>query len=390
MGVKIPGYEQYTEDDTLNFMLNRLAWDIDDNQLKEIGKRVSTLENFVEVMLVEAQDSEEKGLLINSAFYYRAAEFFMPETHKLKGFSYEKFMTYFYQETPNVAMQRCLVDFESGKLGVIDIPAVGETKDVILLFSGFDGLIEELYSCGLTLASSGYRVILFEGPGQGSALRRYNMPMIFNWESPVSAILDHFNLDSCTLAGVSLGGYLAPRAAAFEPRVKRVIAWGAMQDWTGVIKSSMGGGVKSELVFKLVNVGCKRLINRFTYKIAAKDPKVEWGLHHGLHASGKNCPFDFLKFTMDFTLNDVAKDITQDALLIMGESDHLVPAHQLQDQSNALINAKSVTTRWVTEKEHGAEHCQIGNPDLVVNQILLWLDGLNLRDQAEPTKSISY
>ena len=41
--------------------------------------------------------------------------------------------------------------------------------------------------------------------------------MIHDWERAVAAVLDHFGIDSCTLMGVSLGGYLAPRAAAFEP-----------------------------------------------------------------------------------------------------------------------------------------------------------------------------
>ena len=41
--------------------------------------------------------------------------------------------------------------------GVIDIPAVGKEKDVIVACSGFDGLIEEMYSGMLTLAENGYR-----------------------------------------------------------------------------------------------------------------------------------------------------------------------------------------------------------------------------------------
>ena len=40
----------------------------------------------------------------------------------------------------------------------------------------------------------------------------------------MAAVLDHFGLADVTLIGLSLGGYLAPRAAAFEERIKRVVA----------------------------------------------------------------------------------------------------------------------------------------------------------------------
>ena len=46
----------------------------------------------------------------------------------------------------------------------------------------------------------------------------------------MGAVLDHFELDDVTLLGISPGGYLAPRAAAFEPRVRRVIVFDVCWD----------------------------------------------------------------------------------------------------------------------------------------------------------------
>ncbi len=389
MNLKAPGYEQYSADETLNFMLNRLSWDIAHERLEDIGKKVSTMSDFVDVMLTEAKKAESQESYLEAGFFYRAAEFFMTQDHELKVMVYDKFMEYFYKETPNAADQYCLVDYKDGKLGTIDIPAVGEERDVILFCSGFDGLIEELYSVGVMLFQSGYRVILFEGPGQGAALRRYGLPMTHDWEVPVAVILDHYRVKSCTLAGISLGGYLAPRAAAFESRVKRVIIWGAMQDFSEALKSGMGGGLKADLNFMLVKLGFKKLINKATQKIAARDSKAEWGLKHGVHTTGQETAYDFLRHTLDYHLHDVAKNITQDVLILQGENDHLVPVEQLHVQAESLKNAKSVTARLVTAKEHGAEHCQIGNPDLVINQILLWLEGLDRRDSLDDISAIA-
>jgi len=81
------------------------------------------------------------------------------------------------------------------------------------------------------LAAHGYEVIGFEGPGQGAALRKYGLAFDIAWEKPVKAVLDYCDLDDVTLFGLSLGGWLCLRAAAFEPRIKRVIATGHAIDY---------------------------------------------------------------------------------------------------------------------------------------------------------------
>lgn len=48
--------------------------------------------------------------------------------------------------------------------------------------------------------------------------------MTHEWEKTVAVILDYLGSDNVTLIGISLGGYLAVRAASLEPRVQRVIA----------------------------------------------------------------------------------------------------------------------------------------------------------------------
>ncbi|MDE0690859.1 MAG: hypothetical protein OXI55_01295 [Gammaproteobacteria bacterium] len=61
--------------------------------------------------------------------------------------------------------------------------------------------------------------------------------------------------------------------------------------------------------------------------------------------------------------------------------DHLVPRDQLRHLADALVDARSVATRLTTAAEHAAEHGQIGNPDLVVDEILRWMAGLDRRDR---------
>ncbi|HEY7997268.1 MAG TPA: prolyl oligopeptidase family serine peptidase, partial [Pseudolabrys sp.] len=77
--------------------------------------------------------------------------------------------------------------------------------------------------------------LVFEGPGQGEA--QYDFPIRGDYEVPVKAVLDYIgtrrDLDSARIGnwGVSLGGYYAPRAAAFDKRIKACIALGGPFNW---------------------------------------------------------------------------------------------------------------------------------------------------------------
>ena len=62
------------------------------------------------------------------------------------------------------------------------------------------------------------------------ALNDAGLHMTAAWHRPVKAVLDHFKLDHVTLAGLSMGGCLVMRAAAFEPRVDRVVAYDVYPD----------------------------------------------------------------------------------------------------------------------------------------------------------------
>ena len=93
------------------------------------------------------------------------------------------------------------------------------------MHDGYDSFMEELLHVMQYLTQAGYEVILFEGPGQGAAIREHNLIFMHEWEHPVTAVIDYFDLNDVTLIGISLGGYLSLRAAAFEPRISRVVCY---------------------------------------------------------------------------------------------------------------------------------------------------------------------
>ena len=100
------------------------------------------------------------------------------------------------------------------------------------------------------------------------------------WERPVKAILDYFRLDDVTIIGASLGGMLAPRAAAFEKRIQRVIAWSIFPNFRDVIlsASSPSDGRRMKLAKWLVDHNCRGIINAVFGKLSQKDEMIRWRL----------------------------------------------------------------------------------------------------------------
>jgi alpha-beta hydrolase superfamily lysophospholipase len=133
----------------------------------------------------------------------------------------DKFIELFYRANDNQFLQRIEIPYEAGYLHGLRLGAATASRGTILIHAGFDAYVEEFYALAQAIALCGYEVVMFDGPGQGSTLMREKIPMTHEWEKPVGAVLDHLALTDVTLIGISLGGYLAVRTAAFEPRIKR-------------------------------------------------------------------------------------------------------------------------------------------------------------------------
>jgi pimeloyl-ACP methyl ester carboxylesterase len=235
--------------------------------------------------------------------------------------------------------------------------------------------MEELTLALFYLRDAGYEVIAFEGPGQGSALNDAGLPMTPDWHKPVKAVLDYFGLDQVTLAGLSLGGCLVLRAAAQEPRVKRVIAFDILTDFFDVIFRQVNPLLRA-LIKTQLHLRAAPIVNAIVEGAAGKSPVAEWGMQQGMHVTGTSSPYAFLQKIKQFQTSDVSALIKQDVLLLAGSEDHYVPVEQFHHQIRMLTNARSVTARLFTRDECAQNHCQVGNYGLALKTMVNWLDGL--------------
>ena len=234
----------------------------------------------------------------------------------------------------------------------------------------------------LYLSDHGYDVYLFEGPGQGGVLRIQGKHFTYEWERPVKAILDYFHLNDVIIIGVSLGGMLAPRAAAFDKRITRVVAWSIFPDFLDVVLDQMPPKAVGIVRFLLRN-NVRALLSPILCiikTIRKNDPLFQWGINHGMYAYKVNSIYDYLKEISKYQIMDVASLIEQDVLILGANQDHFVNYRMVGKEINALDNVRSLTFRLMTEKENAGNHCNLGNAKLALDTILQWLVSLKQRD----------
>lgn len=365
------GYHDLHKTKIIDYQLNR--WhSFGYCRLEDMAEAAAGIRNLTDwkpVMTRQAEKALAEGRLMNGTFNLRAAEFFVQPDDPNKEALYRRFIDLFYGElTAAEPIERALIPFDNGYLPAMRLPAQTEhPAGTLVIHGGFDSLMEELYSWGTYFAHAGYEVVLFEGPGQGGALRTYGLPMDYRWERPAAAILDYFELEDVTWLGISMGGWLCFRAAALEPRIGRVIASSVAYDYMKIPPPS----VESFARWLLKHPGIMRPMAEMKMKMM---PQENWGAVNLMYIMRRDDPVtasvDFLAFNSDNLLSD---RVTQDVLILTGAEDHFIPMKIHDLQVAALTNARSVTPRVFTRAEQAQNHCQVGNMGLALEMMLAWI-----------------
>ena len=125
--------------------------------------------------------------------------------------------------------ERVAIPYEGKQLyGNLRKPAGKSRAPVVVMCMGLDSAKEEMDDYENRFLARGVATLAFDGPGQGEA--EYDFAICPEYERPAKAVIDWLGsrgeIDVARIGvwGVSLGGYYAPRAAAFEPRIKACVA----------------------------------------------------------------------------------------------------------------------------------------------------------------------
>ena len=315
--------------------------------------------------------SMKAGRRLPAAYYAKMAIFFLkPSDPRIKP-AFQRFSDSVLAENNVTAKDHHQVSYQDKQLTAYRFTPE-KPRGSIVVFGGYDSYIIEWLPMALALRDAGMDTVIFDGPGQGTALDA-GMPMTPDWHLPVSAILDHFKLTDSTLMGFSLGGSLVVRAAAYESRISRVIAMDICTDLFEAATrgfSATGLSVISENSEQMPAT----LVNAAVAAVQKTDLLTDWVIAQGEHVLGVNSAADVFRAWREYRTDSVSSLVKQDVLLMAGTKDHYMPLHMLPDQLMSLTAAHSVSARVFTEAESAQNHCQIGNMGLALRVILGWLD----------------
>ena len=209
------------------------------------------------------------------------------------------------------------------------------------------------------------------------------MPLEPEWERPTDAVLDYFGVDSAAALGVSFGGYLVMRAAAYCPRISHVIAFDMMYRLLDGLTLPLPRPLRPIADAVARNPRPAWLIDAALRVAPRFSAELAWKLQQASHLTGLSRPSEILRAFGDYTMESLEGRITQPCLVLAGDADQYVPFERLSDVRRILAGAASLDVRAFTEATDPgmAQHCQIGDLDRAFAIMGKWL-------QAAPMKSL--
>jgi alpha-beta hydrolase superfamily lysophospholipase len=224
-------------------------------------------------------------------------------------------------------------------------------------------------------AERGYNVLAFDGPGQGSLIRNQGMLFRPDWENVVGPVIDFaltlpgIDDKQIVLWGVSIGGVLAPRAAAFEHRLAALVAVDGVYDMGLTIRRY--AGEVPDLDRRLRADADAELDAELAKGIAASPP-MRWATRQGQWVFGAPTPRKACAIQLDYNLRDgIAEKIACPALICDAANDLY-----FEGKAKLLFDHLTCPKTFLefTPEEGADAHCQVGAARLAMGRIYNWLD----------------
>ncbi|MFI2352784.1 alpha/beta hydrolase family protein [Streptomyces sp. NPDC019443] len=323
--------------------------------------------------------------LLRASTYYRAAEFFLhgnPDDPRIDH-AYERSVACFRDAIahfPDVTPVE--IPYEDTVLRGYFYRAAGKgPKPAVVMHNGFDGAAEELHFFGAIGGQErGYHVLTFDGPGQPAAIHLDGRTFRPDWENVVGPVLDFLILDPgvdpvrIALLGVSLGGYLAPRAAAYEPRLAAVVAVDGVFDAVSAVTAHLP--LPHDEAVRRAAAEHDEEMDRMIADVRAQSPIVRWACDHGRYVTGTSTDREFLAEYARYSFKDgSAEKITCPVLVCEATADLFYSVTEESDPRKLYryVTAPKKLLSF-TEEEGGDAHCHPGALRLAVARIFDWLD----------------
>jgi pimeloyl-ACP methyl ester carboxylesterase len=250
----------------------------------------------------------------------------------------------------------------------------GRPQPTLIGTNGYDSTINELYLDFAAVLRRGYNLLLYDGPGQGRALIKQGLVMRPDWENVVKPVVDYaltrpeVDPERIAIMGISLGGYLAPRAASSEHRLAACIADPGLWDMLEAAKARFSA-LPKDVLEKFPNVDPEVLepIVEHIQEI----PALRWAIvQRAFWVHGVDSLSEYLQLAEDYSLKEVVSQVRCPTLLTWAESDPLSwNAERIYDR---LTSQKELVRFY--DAEGAGDHCEVKTRPLFHQRAFDWLD----------------
>jgi len=302
--------------------------------------------------------------LLRASLYWQWAEALLPPDDPRTKPAYQAHLDCFAESAARFQPKVETFDlpFEGAFLSCYFVPAKGLAPEakapVAILSDGLDGTKEEMFYVALSLSERGIACMGIDQPGQGATLRNAKLVARHDSEVAVGAVVDYLETRADVdpkrigLIAASMGGYYAPRAAAFEKRIKACVAWGAIYDYYACWQRRVGWVPGQPISVSL-------------------DSALGTTGAHFLSIMGVPDWENAFKKLEAFRLKGVADKITCDILLVHGAGDRQTPVIEAEELF-AEISSTRKELRIYTDAEGGSAHVQLDRPEPALSLICDW------------------
>lgn len=247
-------------------------------------------------------------------------------------------------------------------------------RPTLVMVNGSDGAVSGQWSSGAHGAlQRGYRVVMFDGPGQQSMLFEHGMLFRPDWEAVLTPVTDvvvglaGVDTDRLAVYGISQAGYWVSRSIAFENRYAAAIADPGVvdveQSWLAGLPQSLRKVLaegKDHEFDQMMSIGMK----------TSKATKRLWDWR--ARPYGQDSFSATMKTVAQYTLTpEVAASIRTPMLITAPEHEQFWPG---QSARLAAMSGGDTTVVDFTAAEGASWHCQPMARALTDQRMFDWLD----------------
>jgi len=317
-------------------------------------------------VLANGAEDEKKGRKLSAGIKYQrgagyllAAERMQSRDYAPRWEAYRKGLEMFRRgvELQGLACEFASIPYEGKHFPALFVKAPskdGAPTPVLVSCNGLDSMKEQIFGAGnpAAFAARGVSTLVVDQPGTGEALRLSGLTGRHDSEAWASAAVDYLltrnDVDPKRIGmfGLSLGGYFAPRAAAFEKRFALCAVMGANHNWGEMQKRRMA---------------------------REGDRPVPHYWDHVMWVFGKSSIEEFMEWAPQMDLNGVVEKITVPFLVTHGIGDRQIPVEYAHQSFEQAVNSPKRELRVTDKSDFEIEHCGADNGTVLRDFIADWV-----------------